>query len=1409
MDPSDTSPPATQGPPASPAPRPRRAWWGALSWLVVFALPLLVVVALVAGVVSALTTERGTAQVLRWVPGLTVLEPRGPLLGDFSARRIHLDLSGPGRADDGITLEGLAWRGLRWSRPDDPGAWLAVQLDALEVDRLVLQLPPGPTSASPRRPPKSLSLPVQLNLAALRVGELHVGGLASPVLDLRATVALGADAGRMHRVESLSLAWDRLRLSGAATLGTQGDLPLQATVDVGQRIPEGAVDGAVWSAQVQAEGPLAQLPVQATLQASGQSLEASATLTPFGAWPLDTLDARFEALDLSALASAAPSTALTGSARAALRGTSAGAGAAGAQPVELSLQMTNTQADRWDAGQLPLRRAELRARSVSLDPDDGIVLEAFELSLGSSQRDAGRVRGEGRWAPGEWRATLELGSLDPSGLDARAPAMRLSGPLSLASVPGRDPASVQVQARLGGQQTAASPGPRNVGLELAGEFSSVRSQVRSFIARAGNGQLRLQGEVVHPSGQAVQATLESQWQDIDPQVWWPGLGPAPAAGRGHRLNGQAAAQLTLPPRSPRETVLAWAGRWQGQARLALTDSLLAGQPLQAQARWQGRNATTAPATEGELTLADNRLTWQGRLPAPGVATADADLALTVQAEQLDRLAPVLQSLRIDTALEGRLALDGTLVWASTDTPWPRRVEGRVSGQGLRWGDWRLDEAQGRWVLSPEADAAQDLSLDLRGLQLHDRRIDTTTVRLDGSVRTHRLRVEGRSDVVLPWAAPTAQAGTPTPEGTARAVQLQLELDGHAELPRSGVVRPDTWTGWRAELRQFVLGPASGGLQPWVQVANVPLRWDRGDGALQRLSLGAGQARLRAGRQTATLRWDEMLYQAARGNQAAVLQAQARLDPVPVAPLLREFQPDFGWKGDLEVGASLRVRSAPRFEVDLEIARVRGDLEVEEAGQVERLQLTELRLALQARDGLWRFTQDIAGANLGRLRGEQTAQASPQDWMPGPMAPLRGRLQADVDNLGAWAAWVPAGWRLGGQMQVQAELGGRLGAPEYTGEVRARDVVARNLLQGVHLQDGEAHLVLQGQTARIETLRARGGDGEVRLTGGATFGAAPRAELRLQAERFALLTRIDRRIILSGNANLVLETERLQANGAFRIDEGLIDISRSDAPSLSDDVVVRRTAVPSDEPPRRAAAQRRAVAITLQLDAGDQLRLRGRGLDTRLAGTLRLTTPGGRPTLNGDIRAVDGIYAAYGQKLTIEKGVISFVGDPGNPRLDIEATRPNTDIRVGVAITGTAENPRVRLFSEPEMSETDKLSWLVLGRGSGQLARAEAALLQRAVLALVAGEGDSPGGEFTGLIGLDELSVRQEDSAGVAETIVSLGKQISQRWYVGYERSLNATSGKWQLIYRVAQRFTVRAQAGADENALDFIWIWRW
>ncbi|MDP3614571.1 MAG: translocation/assembly module TamB domain-containing protein, partial [Rubrivivax sp.] len=424
-----------------------------------------------------------------------------------------------------------------------------------------------------------------------------------------------------------------------------------------------------------------------------------------------------------------------------------------------------------------------------------------------------------------------------------------------------------------------------------------------------------------------------------------------------------------------------------------------------------------------------------------------------------------------------------------------------------------------------------------------------------------------------------------------------------------------------------------------------------------------------------------------------------------------------------------------------------------------------------------------------------------------------------------APWLPPGWRLGGEVQVGASLGGTVGQPEYRGEISGSKLSVRNLFEGIHLQQGTLAVALDGAGATVQQAEFRDGAGEgwLRITGRAGFTAGATADLRVALDKLRLLDRYDRRITATGSADLSLRAQALTARGSFTIDEGLVDATQADAPSLSKDVVVLNraplgptrvagapgaSAADAKAPPATAPpAQAASTDVDLRVDLGRALRLRGRGLDTLLRGQLRVTTPGGRLAINGVVRAEEGTYAAYGQNLRIERGNLIFSGEVAMPRLDIMALRGDIDERVGVVVTGTAVNPRVRLYSEPALGELDTLTWLVLGRAPGGVGRDDTALLQRAALALLAGE--SGGGDgFLQQLGLDELSLSRSTAGGVNDTVVSLGKQISKRVYVGYEHALGAAGGTLQLIYRIANRITLRLRTG-EENAIDAIWTWRW
>ncbi|HET9644285.1 MAG TPA: translocation/assembly module TamB domain-containing protein, partial [Burkholderiaceae bacterium] len=734
--------------------------------------------------------------------------------------------------------------------------------------------------------------------------------------------------------------------------------------------------------------------------------------------------------------------------------------------------------------------------------------------------------------------------------------------------------------------------------------------------------------------------------------------------------------------------------------------------------------------------------------------------------------------------------------------WPAlSSSGTAQITALRGPALAVQRASARWSLSGmRADAPLSLELDAAGLEQAGRKVDTLEARLDGTLGAHRFTLHATSPVRPPqWTEALV-----TPVGSTGSM-LALQLRGQWQ---PGAAGSGTWRGTVLEL---VGAPRTRPGTPWLAARDLQATLQlASEGRLEKAQLAPGRIAMFGG----ALRWQEAQWQAT-GSGPGHIVLDAEIEPLQVAPLLARLQPSFAWQGDLALAGHVKVDTGSTFDADVLVRRTGGDLTLSLQGARRTLGLSELRVALAAHRGQWEFTQALAGREVGLVRGTQTLRTGAADVWPSRDAPLQGNLDLRIDDLAVWAPWLPPGWRLGGRMQATASMAGRFGTPDMSGRVTGSALALRNIFEGVNLRDGELAIGMRGHEATIERAVFRGGsEGTLQVTGGASFATTPNIRLHVAADRFRALDRVDRRVALSGSADIATRGQRLGVDGRFTVDQGLIDVSQSDAPAIDNDVVVINVpghrAVPRTEAPRSPPPGARTSAdVRLTVDLGPQLRLHGRGLDTLLRGQLRITTTSqGQLAVNGMVRTVEGTYTAYGQNLAIERGLLAFTGDVGNPRLDILAVRPDLDTqRVGVIVSGPAVDPRIRLYSEPSLPEFDTLTWLVLGRAPAGLGRDDTALLQRAALALLAGEHGADGG-IVKRLGLDELSFRRADSGNVADTVVSLGKQVSKRLYVGYERALAAAGGSLQLVYRVAGRLTLRLQAG-DENALDMIWTWRW
>ncbi len=998
---------------------------------------------------------------------------------------------------------------------------------------------------------------------------------------------------------------------------------------------------------------------------------------------------------------------------------------------------------------------------------------------------------------------------------------------------GRAPLAAPLVAPLSASGPPAGAERRAVVAEGRGAWAMAGDGTGSFTAErlsldAGQAQALFSAVRVGSAPTGLQAVAgQVQLQNFDPAVWMPW--PADMGGR-NALSGQASANLNA---------LA-----EGSVALTLQPSMLAGVALQGRASWQTLAQAGGPQSRLDVALdaAGNQVTLQTQWPRvagqpawPHDARAWSGMKsqFQVAAPALAALRPVLPLLKLrelQGSLQGQGQLDGTWPELITSGDW------RASGlrvQATQGPVLSVGQAQGRWLwdgLHPASPAA--LHAEVSQAEVLGWQIPRVQAHLDGLLRDHRVSLQAQA--VVPgrgkWAGQT--------------LSLDAQGQGAWQGPGGRVVDAlqAVQAGWQGQLQQLRVSravPAAPGATASSAAGSAPdttetllalspttARWQRDAGGSQWTLSPTALNGLGVALQLDDFMWRQPAHAPDGGKgpaPGALMRASAHVVPLDVAAELQRWQPDAGWGGKLIVDGQVQLSrdGAGAWRVAADLGRQSGDLSLREptieGSQAQALGIRDTRIQLRAEGGVWRLTERFDGAALGRFEGEQTVRtSSPAAW-PGPQDALQGKLLLSAPNLRPWGTWMPAGWRLTGEAQAQAVLGGTLGAPTYEGQVEARHLGLTQALLGVQLREGELSMRLAGDQITLDRFQALSGDqahpGKVSATGEARLAAPAQATVRVVADHFAALQRVDRRLIVSGNAQLQLTQDSIGVDGAVRVDEGLFDISRSDAPTVGDDVNVLGPQGEAKEDTPGGGTGGRKTLVKLDIDLGDRLRIQGRGLEANLTGKLKASVVGSKPSVTGTVGVVKGRYAAYGQKLVVERSTVVFTGPADNPRLDILAMRPqsatatDSDVKVGVSITGTAQDPRIRLYADPEMSETEKLSWLVLGRAPSGLGGADIGLLQSAAVALLSGEGKSTSDNLIGALGLDELSVHQSEGT-VKETVVNVGKQVSKYWYVGYERNLAATSGSWQLVYRLAQRFMVRMQAG-EANALDFIWSWRW
>ena len=382
--------------------------------------------------------------------------------------------------------------------------------------------------------------------------------------------------------------------------------------------------------------------------------------------------------------------------------------------------------------------------------------------------------------------------------------------------------------------------------------------------------------------------------------------------------------------------------------------------------------------------------------------------------------------------------------------------------------------------------------------------------------------------------------------------------------------------------------------------------------------------------------------------------------------------------------------------------------------------------------------------------------------------------------------------LKGFTNVNATFGGTITAPQVFGVIKSKGSAIPRYDVG-QINDFDLKIELNGQQGNLDgtiVLNER----ELKLAGALDWSNGPNGALTATARELPVF------LVGYGSAAANLDAqvtlgEILDIKGEVEIPRAMISVNNvsSSGTNVSGDEIL----VPEEgtQALMRQAPSSFKSAMDLKVRMGDDVRFSAMDMvEGRLGGGLNITKRVSDNTIRatGEINIVDGAADIYGRRFNFATARVLFKNEIANPSLNIEVVADEDsledDVQVGVRVTGTANAPDINLFSKPNMSQNEILSYILYGHGLDKNVLQQDSNNSNLLLGLgVSGIS----GLATGIaesFGVRDIQFNTEGSGD--EMQVAVQGYITRKLRLSYGYGIFSTIGEFKLRYELIDSFYV-------------------